>query len=825
MSELISNSTFEPETADSVHLPADTGPAESAPTEVVVRYRPNADSSDQRDSFEGDEDPNESKTISKPNRGSRARWGRVRALAGVLGRGFAAMTKAGIRGAVRYPRSSAVAALSLLILGAILRTQPDKPTPTAKIDTNPSAQSPSEKKEKDEKKGSAVNVGPIVDNAPHPTAKIEGRSANERGQAPVSPSDSAPNPFPPLPDGAVAQGQTQPSTENPRTENGASSTNQVAAPSPPRMAEQGDPTILTSSISDPVPAPLLPTASSPTPAASTPDPGTTKSTPSDSGPESPAPAPSLVAIPQDTMPELPPAPSSSPGPSPAPTPNQPADLVPPPLGEELTLTRGSESPDSSATPPTTVAGGSPSEPAKASATSPNPGSAMPPTAAPRPEQTKTETIPKPSESQDRIPEKPAARPETPKPNAQAPQSTSPSPEPPKDAPTPKPEPQKSEPPKDAPTPKPEIPGSKPPQPNAPTSVTGPSVSATTTVPKPSKVEAPATTPEISRSGQIAPPTASEIQDLKTESGAAKPDARLELGNPLAEQAIPKPDGPEPQIIPGVDPSRPGLLKAEDLTSGTGAMNPRSQGPVDQPKAQAPESLDPQPKVEEAPNQPGNSAPVPVSERPVPRTQDMPPRNESVRTRPDEPTEGAPDSSPSALPDKSVAKQVRLPNTGKISDVVRDRFDPLGGAASTSPELSRDARAHADKNLSFAAESSRDLPIARLSRGADPAENHSPRRPAGPDLTVGSRLPNEPRSEVGSPRVESVPHIVERDENFWTISRLYYNSGRYYRALWKANEQKFPKIDGLHVNDVIVIPPVEDLDAASIDPPRVSNGSR
>ena len=35
------------------------------------------------------------------------------------------------------------------------------------------------------------------------------------------------------------------------------------------------------------------------------------------------------------------------------------------------------------------------------------------------------------------------------------------------------------------------------------------------------------------------------------------------------------------------------------------------------------------------------------------------------------------------------------------------------------------------------------------------------------------------------------HKVEKNENFWTISRLYYNSGRYYKALWKANDDKVP----------------------------------
>jgi hypothetical protein len=62
-------------------------------------------------------------------------------------------------------------------------------------------------------------------------------------------------------------------------------------------------------------------------------------------------------------------------------------------------------------------------------------------------------------------------------------------------------------------------------------------------------------------------------------------------------------------------------------------------------------------------------------------------------------------------------------------------------------------------------------------------------------------------------------VVERSENFWTISRLYYSSGRYYKALWKANAEKYPQIDMLQVNDVIVIPAVEDLDPKFIEPPR------
>ena len=68
------------------------------------------------------------------------------------------------------------------------------------------------------------------------------------------------------------------------------------------------------------------------------------------------------------------------------------------------------------------------------------------------------------------------------------------------------------------------------------------------------------------------------------------------------------------------------------------------------------------------------------------------------------------------------------------------------------------------------------------------------------------------------KVETVLHKVERNENFWTIARLYYPSGRYYRALWKYNSAKVKAIDKLYVNTIIKIPPPEDLDPAYIDPP-------
>ena len=59
---------------------------------------------------------------------------------------------------------------------------------------------------------------------------------------------------------------------------------------------------------------------------------------------------------------------------------------------------------------------------------------------------------------------------------------------------------------------------------------------------------------------------------------------------------------------------------------------------------------------------------------------------------------------------------------------------------------------------------------------------------------------------------------EPGENFWTISKLYYHSGRFYRALHAANRKQVPDIRQLYVGTVLRIPPPEALDRSLIDPP-------
>jgi NodT family efflux transporter outer membrane factor (OMF) lipoprotein len=60
------------------------------------------------------------------------------------------------------------------------------------------------------------------------------------------------------------------------------------------------------------------------------------------------------------------------------------------------------------------------------------------------------------------------------------------------------------------------------------------------------------------------------------------------------------------------------------------------------------------------------------------------------------------------------------------------------------------------------------------------------------------------------------HTVRCGENFWTISLLYYRSGRYCKALWAANKDGVPAFDRLAVGDRITIPQPDQLDPTLIE---------
>ncbi len=70
--------------------------------------------------------------------------------------------------------------------------------------------------------------------------------------------------------------------------------------------------------------------------------------------------------------------------------------------------------------------------------------------------------------------------------------------------------------------------------------------------------------------------------------------------------------------------------------------------------------------------------------------------------------------------------------------------------------------------------------------------------------------------AGSPGQNPYIHTVRGGETFRTISQLYYESKRYYKALWAFNKQAVPDLDRLTVGDKIIIPRADQLDQSLID---------
>jgi len=81
--------------------------------------------------------------------------------------------------------------------------------------------------------------------------------------------------------------------------------------------------------------------------------------------------------------------------------------------------------------------------------------------------------------------------------------------------------------------------------------------------------------------------------------------------------------------------------------------------------------------------------------------------------------------------------------------------------------------------------------------------------------LGGGLMSVPTA-AGAPPQNQYVHTVSQGETFRSISQRYYESERYYRALWSANKTAVPDIDHLTAGDKIVIPRVDQLDQSLID---------
>jgi nucleoid-associated protein YgaU len=364
----------------------------------------------------------------------------------------------------------------------------------------------------------------------------------------------------------------------------------------------------------------------------------------------------------------------------------------------------------------------------------------------------------------------------------------------------------------------------PPATAKPDPVAPPKVEPVEATAKPDPVAPPSLDPAAPKPEPVLPePTAPKSEPVKPEPAAPKPGPKVEP-TPKPESMPPaKPDpAPAPAVIePKPEPTLPTFpadepmpTKASDLPPlGTEPKLPDPASPkpaeaaVAKPKPLAPPTPDPQPtppptpapKPEPRPAVPvmepdPKQAPAPAKElnvKPLEPIPSLAPAVEPVEPNPMPVT--APPAPSDPIPEATPVPSNRMPAFDKAPT-------PIGADPAPAPAAT-------------------DVPTIR---------NLGKRRPAEPEIESQPR-PTAPIADAPMPReavgarerVEPILHTVRSGENFWTISKLYYESGRYYKSLHSANRKLVPDIRELYVGTTIKIPPIEDLDPTLIDAPSRS----
>ena len=111
-----------------------------------------------------------------------------------------------------------------------------------------------------------------------------------------------------------------------------------------------------------------------------------------------------------------------------------------------------------------------------------------------------------------------------------------------------------------------------------------------------------------------------------------------------------------------------------------------------------------------------------------------------------------------------------------------------------------------------------IPSGGKQRVPGGAADRAPVEATPPAVVADGPRANEDSAAIDP--IESVLYKVKSGENFFTISRLFYRSGRYYKALHAANARQFPVITDLYVGATIRIPPVEALDRSLVVAPSL-----
>ena len=340
--------------------------------------------------------------------------------------------------------------------------------------------------------------------------------------------------------------------------------------------------------------------------------------------------------------------------------------------------------------------------------------------------------------------------------------------------------------------------------------------ATSQEPKKEAEPAPVVPPEVKPSPKVEPPGGDPAVlppplGEKTDHAplgqtpTATPPA-LPMPSPMGEGSTPGQGDPPPAVpvtLPEVKPeATPSPLPGPDPIG-----MPEIPSPTHSP-ATAPNS---KPKEPEVKPEPAKEASAPV---------DLPPMNPPVATRPAAPVlPVAPpvETTPAPQVQAPPAQPVETPMpTPTIEPVPAEKPPTLesvpagnGGIESATTRASIAGMAGLAGGWVSIPSGGRRI-IGAVPIVSTPAEAtvDTPRIADGPKFTDDLTTVDQ---------VEPVVHVVQSGENFFTIARDYYGSGRFYKALHAANKKQVPDIRLLYIGTVLRIPPPEALDRSLIDP--------
>jgi nucleoid-associated protein YgaU len=311
------------------------------------------------------------------------------------------------------------------------------------------------------------------------------------------------------------------------------------------------------------------------------------------------------------------------------------------------------------------------------------------------------------------------------------------------------------------------------------------------IPPPVDTAKSATPPPISTPTSPTLPPISPSVDLPSLNGN-EPPANAPAALPGEPSSIKTGDLAAPPRLP-VDQPAPDLKKDADVK---GVLPPPSPALIGGTAGSAPE-----PKTTAPTNPtPPSSLPKAADDLPpiaVPPATPKPPDEVPFRTEP-VPAPVQPKPLPAAPAEHLNSTPAEMSPKPKVPEL-------------TAPPVSTEAE---PPSAAVASPGSRTIRTLGKFR---PLESGSETQLAANEIRVADApLRREP--DGAREQVDPILHTVQRSENFWTISRSYYGSGRYYKALHAANVKLVPVISELYVGTTIKVPPVESLDRSLFDPP-------